>query len=253
MQQIFPIILFVGGILGGLYASNVGGGALISFPLLVLTGLPTHSVIATQRFAAVILELVSAARFYKEKQINLKIGVMLGLIAACGSVIGSKIVLAVSERFLNLVVGVLFLIVFVVLFNKDRIGIKEKPLTHKNLALASVATFLLAIYGGFFGAGFGFFIIVVLVLLGFTFIKSAAIGRVVGFFMSAASAIVFARSGLINYQYGIALGAGFAIGSWVGIGIAMKRGDKYIKSLLIIIMILSLVKLLSGVFNFNVF
>lgn len=249
MEFVIPLVLFIGGIVGGLYASSVGGGALLSFPLLILAGLPTHSAIATQRFAAVILELASAAKFYKEKQLDLKLGLILGLFAAIGSYIGAQINLVVSEETLNLMVSFLFVAAFLIIFNKDKLKIKERKLTHKNFVILALSTFLLAIYGGFFGAGFGFFIIILLVVSGFSFIKGAAVGRVVGFFMSLSSAIVFAHNGIINFSYGLSIGAGFAIGSWVGVGIAVKRGDNYVRSLLVVIMILTLLKLLSGFFN----
>ncbi|MBI4092200.1 MAG: sulfite exporter TauE/SafE family protein, partial [Candidatus Levybacteria bacterium] len=140
---------------------------------------------------------------------------------------------------------------FLILFNKDKFKIKEKNLTHKNFVLAALSIFLIAIYGGFFGAGFGFFSIVVLVLLGFSFMKSAAMARVIGFFMSLASTIVFIQNNVINYPFALSLGLGYAIGSWIGIGIAIKKGENYIKSLLIIITILTLFRLLGGFFGFK--
>lgn len=253
METFAPIILFIGGILGGFYAANVGGGALLSFPLLILTGLSTTNAIATQRFAAVVLELVSALKFHKEKQLNLKVGLFLSLFAIAGAAIGARIVLSINEKTLNLVVSALFLFAFFILLNRDRLKIKEKGMTQKNLVLAAISTFLLSIYGGFFGAGFGFFIIIVLVLLGFNFIKSAAIGRIVGFFMSLTGTIVFAQSGAINLVYGVSLGAGFAIGSWIGIGVALKKGESYIKALLFIIMALTLLKLLADAFGLRLY
>lgn len=63
--------------------------------------------------------------------------------------------------------------------------------------------------------------------------------------MSATSAIVFVQNGVINYSYGLILGGGFAVGSWIGIGFALKKGNEYIRSLLAVIMILTLIKLLS--------
>ncbi|OGD84184.1 hypothetical protein A2165_01075 [Candidatus Curtissbacteria bacterium RBG_13_40_7] len=251
-MDIFPVILFFGGLIGGLYAANVGGGALVSFPLLVLAGLPIHAAIATQRFSAAILELVSAVRFQKEKLINLKFAIFLGFIAALGSFLGSNLVLAINERILNLIIGVILLIVSAVLFNRKKIGLKEKKITRRSLVLTSISTFLLAIYGGFFGAGFGFFIMIVLVLMGYTFIKSAAMGRVIGFFMSATGAVVFAHAGLINYTYGLSLGAGFAIGSWIGIGFALKKGNEFIRGLLLVVVLLSVLKLISGFLNINI-
>lgn len=252
MEFIKPLLLFIAGIGGGLYASTVGGGSLVSFPLLVLAGLPIHAAVATNRFAAVILEFASAIKFFKEKKLDFKLGLILSAFAIAGATLGAKITLSIDDKSLNLIVSGLFIIAFLVLFNKDKLKIKEKAVTKKNFILAEFATFLLSIYGGFFGAGFGFFIIIAMVLLGFNFIKSAALGRMIEFFMSLTGAIVFAQSGSINFLYGASLGAGFAIGSWIGIGFALKKGEEYVKKLLLIIVALSLLKLLLNAFGVKI-
>ena len=110
---------------------------------------------------------------------------------------------------------------------------------------------MLGIYGGFFGGGFGSFIMFLLLFSGFTFIKSAAIGRVVGFIMSLTATIVFAFNGLIHYPYAISIGLGSAIGSWVGVSIALKKGNKYIKTLFIIIILLTIIKLFLRFLDIN--
>lgn len=247
MEILKLLALFIGGILTGLYASNVGGGSLITFPLLILFGLPTNTAIATNRLSAVLLEFSSSIKFYKEKKLDLKLGLGLGVAAAIGSYIGSSIIIKINEEYLNTIIAIVFLVLFIVLYNKDRLGIREKEVNEKNLVAIYFFTFLLGIYGGFFGGGFGTFIMFILVFSGFTFIKSAAIGRVVGFIMSLTAAIVFANSGLVNYLYGISMGLGCAIGSWFGIGIAIKQGNKYIKTLFIIIIILTIIKMLAKV------
>ena len=40
-------------------------------------------------------------------------------------------------------------------------------------------------------------------------------------------------------------GPGFSIGSWIGIGIALKRGDNYIKGLIFFVIVLSVIKLIT--------
>jgi uncharacterized membrane protein YfcA len=74
-------LLFFGGLLAGLYASSVGGGGLFTLPLLLWTGIPVQIALGTQRFAAVILELASSIRFYKEKKVNLKFALPFALLA----------------------------------------------------------------------------------------------------------------------------------------------------------------------------
>lgn len=248
MEPIFMAILFFGGIFAGLYASSVGGGSFVMFPLMILSGLPVHIAIASNRFGAVLLELSSTLRFYKEKKLDLKLGSALGIAAAIGSAIGSYIVLSINEKHLNLIVGIVFILIFLFVLNKNKVGLKEVK-KNMSLYLTAVFTFALGIYGGFFGAGFGTFIMFLLVLGGFTFIKSAAIARVVGFIMSLVATTVFALNGVIDYTAGISAGIGLAIGAWIGVGIAIDKGNKYIKTLFIIIILATTAKLILEYFN----
>jgi len=244
MDLIITVILFLAGLLGGFYGSSAGSGALVTFSSLILVGIPTHIAIATNRLSAVFLELSSSMRYYKERKLNIKLGITLGVFAGAGSFIGSNIVVAVDAYILNLIIAFTFLILAILLFGKNKIGVHERVFSSKSMLLASVFTFLLGIYGGFFGGGFGTFIAIILVLSGFTALKSAAIGRVVGLIMSLTATVVFAYAGLINLSYGLSLGLGSAIGAWIGAGYAIKKGSKYIKSLIVIITLLTVLKML---------
>jgi len=239
----YLIILFVGGILAGLYGSTVGSGGLISLPLVLLTGLPIHTAIATNRFGATLLELSSAARFHKEKELNIKLGLLFGVTAALGSFIGSNLVINFDEKYLNLITAILLVSIFLILIFKNKLGIREKIISHKHWLIAAMSTFLLGIYGGFLGVGFGTLITFVFVLIGLNFVRSAAVSRVVGLIMSAVATAVFAFNGLINYPYALALGLGLAIGGWIGAGIGVKKGNDYIKLLFIIILLATIAKL----------
>lgn len=253
MEFIKLFIAFLGGIGGGLYGSAVGGGGLFTLPLLLLFGMPIHVALGTQRFAAVLLELSSSVKFHTAKKINYKIALPLGIIAGAGAFLGVNIVIAINERYLNAVIALLLVVIFFILINKDKLAVKEHILTHKHYFLLGIFTFLLGIYGGFFSAGFGSFIAMLLIIFGFRFIQSAAISRVIGVCMSTIGMIVFASHGLIDYRYGFCLGGGFAIGSWIGIGIALRKGENYVKILLLIIIIITAIQLILKFLKINIF
>lgn len=249
MDLIFIPILFVGGIISGLYASSVGSGALVTFPLLILAGLPTHVAIATNRLGAVFLELSSTIKFHRAKKLKLKYGLWFGGLAALGSIIGANLVIQINEKALNLIVAVIFFAVFLFVFNQDKINFKPKLIRHRHIALGSVFTFLAGIYGGFFGIGFGTLIMFPFIVAGLSLVKSAAIGRIAGFMMSFTSTAIFAYHGLINYTYGLTVGVGCAIGAWIGAGLAVKKGNTHIKPLLLFIVLLTIAKLAFDYFD----
>ena len=151
------ILIFIGGLAGGFYGSTVGGGALVTLPLLILVGLPTPLALGTQRFGAVILELVSSIGFYRAGKLKLKLGLTLGLIGMLGAWFGVNILISISVGLMNILVAVLLLVVAIVLLNKDKLGIKEHLMTKKSRVWLPLSTALMGVYAGFFGAGSGVF------------------------------------------------------------------------------------------------
>jgi len=246
MEPIFAIMLFAGGILEGLYASTVGCGSLVSIPLLLLTGMPIHTAIGTNRFSVIFLEAASAMKFQSKKKITWKYAVIIGLIASCGSVIGSSLVINIDEKHLNIATAIILAVVILLVIVKDKLGLKENPHPKINWTAVSAAVFLLGIYGGFLGAGFGTSITLVFVMMGFNFITGAANSRIVGLIMSVPATIIFAHNGMINYEYGLSLGLGTTIGGWIGAGIGIKKGNTFVKTLFIIVVLASIIKLALG-------
>ena len=238
------LFTFFGGIVAGLYGSSVGSGGLVSLPVLILVGLPTHIAIATNRFAAAFLEVTAALRFRKEMRFNIPFALQLGALAAMGAIIGSNVVLSIEPQMLNSVVAAALVWVLCILILRKKIGMGYKlKLGKHHLILLIFGTFLLGLYGGFFGAGFGTFIMKLLVATGYSYLNGAALSRVIGSVMSIVATATFAYHGVIDYSLGISLGIGYAIGGWIGAGISIKRGDKYIRVLLLIVIIISIAKL----------
>ena len=81
------LVLFACVFLGGLVDSIAGGGGLITLPAYYAVGIPAHMALGTNKFANAIGTLTASVRFFKEKQINIKVA----LIAAAGALVGSPL------------------------------------------------------------------------------------------------------------------------------------------------------------------
>ena len=239
------LFVFIGGFVAGLYGSSVGSGGLVSLPTLILTGLPIHIAIATNRFAVFFLETIAAIRFRKEIKFNVPFGLLLGFLAAIGAYFGSKMILNIEPELLNPIIAVVLILVFIfLLFNKKM----EEKETHQRkyyLLLLITTVPLLGIYGGSFGAGFGTFTMILLIAAGYSYIQSAALSRVIGSIMSLTAALTFAFHGVIDYKNGIVLAAGYSLGGWIGAGISVKKGSKYVRLLLFVVVVISALKLVT--------
>jgi uncharacterized membrane protein YfcA len=81
-------------------------------------------------------------------------------------------------------------------------------------------------------------------IFGFTYIEANANDKIPYSINMLISIIIFAHAGLINYFYGISSLLGSRIGTYFGVNLALKKGNKWVKSCFIIIILLFSLKLI---------
>ena len=196
MELITVIILFLGGLFSGTINTMVGGGSLISVPLLIASGLPAHLAVGTNRFAMVFNTGVGAIDYHRKIQYDVKMALFLAVPASIGSYLGANIVLQIDERLLEYIIGALMLILGGVIFYKKKLGLVERTLTltTRNYLSIVILSFLLGIYGGFFGGGIStMFTFVFISYFGKSFIQSAGITRFIVSILSMIAVIIFLK------------------------------------------------------------
>jgi hypothetical protein len=247
MEIITLIILFIGGLFTGIMNTIVGGGSLISIPLLITTGLPTHLAIGTNRFAMIFNMGVGAIEYHKKVKYKIKLALFLALFASIGSYLGANIVLQVDEIFLKYIIGILMLIMACVIFYKKKLGIKERKikLTKRSYIKIAFLSFLFGIYGGFYGAGIStMFTFMFVSLFGVGFIKGAGTTTFIVCILSVVAFLVFLVNMKIDFLFGTILAINFIIGAKIGVHLAIKAGNKWIRRLFIFLVVSSSIKLM---------
>jgi uncharacterized membrane protein YfcA len=101
------------GLLAGLFAgiAGVGGGIVIVPSTVVLLGLTQHEAQGTSLFAIVLTAIAGTLVNRRNRRVRLEDGLVVGLGGVVGSVIGSRIALALEGRSLSLVFGLVVLFV----------------------------------------------------------------------------------------------------------------------------------------------
>ena len=113
------IIISIGVFLASFVDSIGGGGGIISVPAYLLAGLPAHLALGTNKLSACIGTAVSTGRFIKRGYVDWKLGLPSICLALLGSYFGTRLQLAVDERYLKwLLLLVLPVIAFFVLKQK---------------------------------------------------------------------------------------------------------------------------------------
>lgn len=240
----YILVTFVG-FLAAFMNTVGGGGSLFSVPILTFLGLPITSANATSR-VAILFQNIFAVIGFKSKGVDLPwpYSLYLGLSTLVGGVLGSLLASRVpDEVFTKIFVGIMFLSVFLILYDPFKSKGEEK-LDTKSQVIGSICFFFLGIYGGFVQAGIGFMVIAVLSLVNrLSLVKSNYVKVFAAIVYTGASVLVFAIGGKIMWETGLVLAVGHALGGWYASRWSVSAGEVWIKRVMIASIVAMAVKL----------
>ena len=99
-------------------------------------------------------------------------------------------------------------------------------------------SFVVGVYGGFYGAMAGTLSLYILVLwFQQTFIQGAATQKIGSLFMTVTAATVFTLHGAVDFYLGTAMLVGCLIGSYLAAHYAERIGNVWIKRLFVVFMV----------------
>lgn len=227
MDQQNPVELWKLALIG-LAAGTIGGGlgvggGIILVPLLVMVGFDRHRAHATSLAAIVLIAVAGAISFGASGEIDLALGVIIGIGGIIGSVIGASVMNRVSPRALTIVFGVLLLIAALRLIS----GADPLPGGAELGGLWEVLiSLMIGVVAGFFAglAGIGGGVVIVpstVLLLGLEQHEAQGTSLVAIVFTSVAGTIVNLKNQRVRPRDGLVAGAGGIVGSLVGSRLAL--------------------------------
>ena len=220
------------GIVASVMGTMVGGGSLLSIPLLIFLGLPPQVAIATDRFAALGGAITALHQFARSKKVVWRWVPILAALSLGGSLVGARVLVDTDPNTLRNVVGALLIALLPFLFLRPDIGVDRARPTRLRVA-AGLALYLgVETLAGFFHGGAGTLIIFILItFFRITIVEVAATQLLPFIALAASSSLLFAAHGLIDYRMGLVLLAGTAVGGFLGARIAVRRGDAWVRRL----------------------
>jgi hypothetical protein len=205
-------------LLGGAINSVAGGGSFLTFPTLIFAGVPAISANATNN-TAMWVGVLGSARGYRE-EIRAHRGILLPaiLVSLAGALIGAVLLLKTPPTIFERLIPYLLLFATVVFalspyFTKPHDGGRAR--SHSPIALA--LQFLVAIYGGYFGAGMG---ILMLAILGFSGLPNMnamnGIKNALAIVINGVAIVPFFIAGVINWPLALLMAVFATAGGYLG-------------------------------------
>lgn len=231
-----------------------GGGGLISLPAYLLTGMPAHMAIGSNKLSAAVGTAISTMRFINSGSLHLQVALKTAAVAFVGSMLGAQLALHISDYYLRVVMMILLPCVAVfVLFNRRQLGDEsrfEQYSRSRILGGLVAAGLLIGIYDGFFGPGTGTFLIIAFTtVLGFDLKRACGNTKIVNLTTNVAALLTFILAGQIYYEVAIPATFFSILGNWLGSGLAIKSGAKFIRPVMIFVLCLLLLKLACDLFS----
>ena len=227
--------------MAGLIDAIAGGGGMLTVPALLTAGLPPHIALGTNKLAASFGSFTASLTFYKKKLFNLHFWRISIAFTAIGAITGTLIVHYLSVEFLDKALPVLILSTAIyTLFVKSEIYNSTLPkvssLLHKKQAIQG---FILGFYDGVAGPGTGaFWTASSSALYKINILLSCGLARSTNFISNFFSLLTFLYLGYVNVLLGLAMGAFIMLGAWIGAHWAIKLGNKFIKPIFIVVVIM---------------
>lgn len=237
-------VLFVVAFAAGAINSVAGGGTLLTFPMLIAYGVPSVTANATSTVALVPGSFAAFWGFRKETSGNRRNDVAIFVVSAIGGFAGALLLVRIGNDTFGKLVPWLILgatTLFILQEPLRRLALRgkpgESPAEPDSLPIKLLAVqFVVAIYGGFFGAASGILMLGVFGLLGYRDIhRMNRLKNLANVGFNTAASVTFIVGHHVQWLLALAMLVGSVVGGYGGAGIAKRIGQKNVKRVVIVV------------------
>jgi uncharacterized membrane protein YfcA len=208
----------------GLVNAVAGGGTLLTFPALLAAGVPAVAANATNTVAVFPGQLASSFAYRGHIAEERHRAITLAVPSLVGGLLGSILLLALPEKVFEEAVPWLILFACVLLALQGqlkRLLVARGAASHP--AALWVIQLLIAVYGGYFGAGIGILMLAAMGVLVPSSIQHAnALKVLLSLLINAIAAVYFAVAGAVLWPEAVLMAAAAIAGGFMGARLAQR-------------------------------
>lgn len=233
--------LLLAGFISGTVDAIAGGGGLISLPALMLSGLPAHIALGTNKLQASVGTGVATYNYFKQGFISSKTflnGLLFGLFGTIG---GAFLASYLDNQILTKIIPLFMTSIFLYSIFTPKMGHQDRlPKMNENLFYL-IFGFLLGFYDGFFGPGTGSLWIAALIFfLGYNLVKATAYTKIFNLKSNLIAFIYFGLAHQVNYKIGLTMAVGQLLGGKLGSQLAIRNGAPFIRICFLMVVLITI-------------
>lgn len=253
MEISYAGLLFLIGFLGSFLSGMLGiGGAIVKYPMLLMIptlfgfqGLTAHEVSGISALDVLFVSIAGVIGFRKGDYLNKSLITTMGISVLAGTLIGSFESQHLTEQQVNIVYGIFALLAGIMMFiptkQTDDLPIEEVTF---NKPLAGILAFLVGIGSGIVGAGGGFLLIpIMLVVLRIPTRMTIASSLAITFISSIAGSIGKLSTGQVDYPTAVVVIIAGMIAAPIGAKMSRKMDANTLKGILAVLILATTIKI----------
>ncbi|HUF09834.1 MAG TPA: sulfite exporter TauE/SafE family protein [Rhodothermales bacterium] len=248
MPDFAPLLILFGvGLAAGTINVMAGGGSTLTLPTLIFLGLDTATANGTNRIAIVLQNVFATWSFRREKMSRFRETLTFALWTIPGAIAGAVAAVQIGDEWFRRILGIVMIgVVISMLVPRNKRQDLSDEGSHSWWIYPSL--FGIGFYGGFIQVGVGFLIMAAfyhLLKLNLVFVNMHKVLVVLVYTIPAL--LIFTLTGHVDWMLGLSLAAGNSMGGWWAARLSVRRGEKAIRYVLIVAVLIMAGKIL-GVF-----
>ena len=212
----------------------------MSFPVLLWIGLPSITANATSTVGIWTASLGGMWGYRRDMQGLTSRSYMLIVPSVLGGIIGAVLLRLTPARVFDNLIPLLILFATILFMLQEPVQrvIRRGGTSHAEspswIVGAIIFQFLVALYGGYFGAGIGILMLAALGILGYTDIHQMnGLKNLLALFINGVAALYFVAMGMVSWPWALIMAAGAIAGGYGGAGVARRIGPKGVRRIVI--------------------
>ena len=231
MAPLGVLALVAAGFVASIINTVAGGGSFLTLPLLIFLGLPAAEANGTNRLGIVFQNVAAVWGFHGARVLPWRTALRAAAPATAASVVGAWLALHVGDREFRRILAFVMLAATLWTLAEPLLA-RGRPTAPRppRPALALFMFVIAGLYGGFVQAGVGFVLLAATTFAGLDLVRGNAVKVLVVLLVTAAALVLFAWDGKVRWLEGAALAAGSVAGSMVGVRLAVRKGERWLRA-----------------------
>jgi uncharacterized membrane protein YfcA len=235
------------GVLAGFLNVMAGGGSLVTMPVMIFMGLPGPVANGTNRIAILAQNVTAVATFFRRGFAEFRLSLSLAACAVPGAIGGALIGVHLEGEWFNRLLALVMVAVMLIMhFDRNRgPGDPNSEPTRQQLVRGHLLMVAVGFWGGFIQIGVGFIIMPVLSrVMGLDLVRTNMHKVFIIAVYTAVALAIFASQVELLWAVGAALALGNSIGGYLGAHFTVSKGERLIKLILNLVLVVFIAKLL---------